>query len=139
MQKNRLMLHLLLLLSGVLLLAAGIFGFGESAKTVSGLCIGIGAGLAGMNVAHLIIGYYYKKHPDAEKQSDIEAQDERNVAITDKAKAKAFDLTRKLLIIVPFLLILADSPLWITLAAVGVYTFSFGLQIYFTMRLSREM
>lgn len=139
MQKNRLMLYVLLLLLGVLLLAAGLFGFGESAKTVSGMCIGIGAGLIGMNTAHFIIDFYYKRHPDAQKQSVIEAQDERNVALTDKAKAKAFDLNNKVLMLVPFLLILADSPLWITLSAVGVYLFGFGAQIYFTMRLSREM
>lgn len=139
MPNKRLMLYALMLLLGVVILAAGLFGLDESAKTVSGMCIGIGAGLVGMNVAHFIIGFYYKRHPAAQKQSVIEANDERNITITDKSKAKAFDLTIKLLILIPFLLILADSPLWMTLSAVGVYLFGYGAQIYYTIRLNKEM
>jgi hypothetical protein len=134
-----------LLLLGVVLLAAGIFGglvFGKTSRTATGilgLCVGIGIGLIGMNVVNLIISLYYKKHPDLKKLSDIDSKDERNISINTKAKANAFDITIKALIIVPFLLILADSPLWMTLAAVGIYFFGFCVQIYYTIRYNKEM
>ncbi|MGG6313565.1 hypothetical protein [Paenibacillus macerans] len=139
MKKNRAVLQTVLLLLGMIVLAVGLAGISGMTRTWAGLCTGVGAGLIGMNVANLIIGAYYRNHPEVQKQSDIEAKDERNVTITNKAKAKAFDLTLKVLIIVPFLLILADSPLWMTLAAVGVYLFGFGAQIYFMMRYGKEM
>lgn len=139
MKKNRVVSQTVLLLLGMIMLAAGLKGIGGMTKMAAGLCTGMGGGLIGLSIANLFIGAYYRRHPEAQKQSDIEAQDERNVALTDKAKAKAFDLNNKVLMLVPFLLILANSPLWITLSAVGVYLFGFGAQIYFTMRLSREM
>lgn len=137
--------NIIFLLLGVVLLAAGIVGSfvfdktSRAATGVLGLCIGIGAGLIGMNVANLIIRLYYKSHPDIKKQSDIDSKDERNISINTKAKAKAFDITIKALIIVPFLLILADSPLWMTLAAVGIYLYGFSVQIYYTLRYNKEM
>lgn len=139
MKKNGLTRNLVSLVLGIVVLAIGIFVINDNLKTVAGLCIGIGAGLMGMNVALLIINLYYKKHPDTKKQSDIESKDERILAITDKAKAKAFDFTVKILIIVPFLLILADSSLWMVLATVALYLFGFGVQIYYTIRYSKEM
>ncbi|WMJ89240.1 hypothetical protein [Anaerocolumna sp. MB42-C2] len=139
MKKNHVTRCIFLILLGVIVLAVGIFVISENLKTISGLCIGIGAGFISMNVANLIIILYYKKHPDLKKQSEIESKDERTVAITNKAKAKAFDITVRALIIIPFLLILADSPLWMTLASVALYSFGFGAQIYFTIRYSKEM
>ncbi len=134
-----------LLLMGVVLLAAGIAGifvFDKTSRMITGLiglCVGIGSGMIGMNVANLLIRSYYKKHPDIKKQSDIDAKDERTIFIHTKAKAKAFDITIKTLIAVPFLLIIADSPLWMTLTAVGIYVFAFGVQLYYTVQYNKEM
>lgn len=135
----------LLMLLGIVLVAAGIIGsfvFEKTSRTVTGaigLCTGVGAGLISMNVAALIIRLYYKKHPDIKKQSDIDLKDERNISINMKAKAKAFDITIKTLIIIPFLLILTNSPLWMILAAIGIYLFGFSVQIYYMIRYNKEM
>lgn len=139
MKQNKITNIIFLTLLGVILLAAGIFVFSKTSKTLTGLCIGIGSGLIAMNLANLTINFYYKKHPDQKKQSDIESKDERNISINMKAKAKAFDITIKALMLVPFLLILADSPLWMTLTAVGIYLFGFCVQIYYTVQYNKEM
>lgn len=139
MKQSKIKNFIFLMLLGVILLVVGFFIISVTSKTVSGLCIGIGAGLIGMNVANLLISLYYKKHPDIKKQSDIDSKDERSISINIRAKAKAFDITIRALIIVPFLLILTDSPLWMTLATVGLYLFGFGIQIYYTIRYNKEM
>jgi uncharacterized Tic20 family protein len=139
MKKNQFGTQIMLIILGAVLLIVGIVVIDESSKTVSGLCVGIGAGLIGMNIANLLIDLYYRKHPEIKKQVDIDARDERSLAITCKAKAKAFDITVILLIVVPFLLILAGSPLWVILATIGVYLFGFCAQIYFTIQLGKEM
>ncbi|WP_019850001.1 hypothetical protein [Desulfitobacterium sp. PCE1] len=131
--------YIIFILLGVIVLAVGIFVIDDNLKTIAGLCIGIGAGLIGMNVANLIMNLYYKKHPAIKKQSDIESKDERTVAITNKAKAKAFDIMIKILIVIPFLMVLIDLPLWMILATVALYVFGFCVQIYLTIRYSNEM
>lgn len=127
------------LVFGIVLAAAGLLLFGSMPKTVSGLCLGIGSGLAGMSAANLVMASYYKKHPALQKQARIDAQDERTLAITNKAKARAFDITRYILIGVAFLYILADAPLWMTLLIVGVYVFGSVLQFCHMAKLNNEM
>ncbi|NLG49498.1 MAG: hypothetical protein GX552_05230, partial [Chloroflexi bacterium] len=56
------------------------------------VCIGIGAGLFGGNLGAAIGVYLLKKDPNAAKQKEIEVNDERNIVISNKAKAKAYDL-----------------------------------------------
>ncbi|WP_312105713.1 hypothetical protein [Lachnoclostridium sp.] len=139
MKQNKIKNIIFLMLLGAILLVVGIFVIGDTSKTVSGLCLGIGAGLISMNAANLLISLYYNKRPDIKKQSDIDSKDERNISINMKAKAKAFDITIRSLIIIPFLLILTDSPLWMTLAAICIYLFGFSMQIYYTIRYNKEM
>lgn len=139
MKSNHATRYIIYILLGVIVLAVGIFVIRDNLKSVAGFCIGIGAGLIGMNVASLIMNLYYKKHPAIKKQSDIESKDERTVAITNKAKAKAFDIMIKILIFIPFLMILIDLPLWMILAAIALYILGFCLQTYLTIRYSKEM
>lgn len=128
-----------LLVLGVVLVAAGLSIIGHVQKSVVGVCLGVGSGLIAMNLVNLAVYRYYKKRPDLEKQSRIDAHDERMIAITARAKAKAFDVLIWTLIAFPFVLILADVPLWQTLATVAIYVFGYCVQLYYTGRLSREM
>jgi hypothetical protein len=43
------------------------------------------------------------------------------------------------LIVIPFLLILMDMPLWLTLSSVAVYLIGFTMQIGYTIQYSKEM
>lgn len=109
------------------------------ARNVSGVCIGVGAGLIGMSIANLLIIRYYAKHPALKKQQDIEAGDERSVSINNLSKAKAFDITINAMVILPFIMILADSPLWMTLAVVAFYVFSYSIRYYYIVKYSKVM
>lgn len=129
----------LLLVLGGLLLTAGVFALTDAPKQVVGLCFGGGAGLIGMTLANGLIARYYYKHPQYKKQSNIDAKDERSVAITHRAKAKAFDLTILLMMLYPFVLILTDAPLWMIFIPIAIYLIGFFFQIGYTIKYGKEM
>ncbi|AKG37118.1 hypothetical protein [Paenibacillus durus] len=139
MKKGSAVRNAIVLATGILLLGAGLLGVGDMARNVSGLCIGIGSGLIGMSIANLIMIRYYAKRPAIKRQQEIEAGDERSVSINNLSKAKAFDITVKIMMLIPFLLILADSPLWITLAVVAFYLFSYSIRYYYLVKYSKVM
>jgi uncharacterized membrane protein len=124
---------------GLVLIASGLLIVGESLKTISGLCLGIGAGLFGVNIGKLVMYQYYKKNPKLEKQQKIELRDERTVAIRNRAKAKAYDIAAIVLMIIPLLLIIMGSPLYLVLSVIAFYLFVFGMQIFFTVKYDKEM
>ncbi|WP_151736076.1 hypothetical protein [Paenibacillus tengchongensis] len=128
-----------LLILGVLLAAAGLLAAWNGAEVWAGLGLGIGAGLIGSNTAMLLTRRYYRKRPEQERQKRIDSGDERSMAIRYQAKAKAFDRMIIVMIVVPFLLIAAQSPLWLVLAAVGLYLLAYLLQIVYTMKLGKQM
>ena len=81
-----------LTLVGVILLAVGSFVLSKTSKTVSGLCIGIGAGLIGMNVSNLIIGLYYRKHPDIKSRVTLTPMMNAIFQLTRKQRQKSLTL-----------------------------------------------
>ena len=84
--------------AGIFLLAGGLYLI----KTVSDpqgilltlpyVCIGIGCGLFGHGMGSILSQRIMQKHPQMQKQMEIEQRDERNIAIADRAKGKAFDM-----------------------------------------------
>ena len=139
MKNNHATRYIIFILLGAIVLVVGFSLTGDNLKSVSGLCIGVGAGLIGMNVANFVMNHYYRKHPDIKKQSEIETRDERTMTITHKAKAKSFDIMIKILIIIPFIMIIFDLPLWMILSTIALYVFGFCMQIYLTIRYNKEM
>ncbi|QWU16541.1 hypothetical protein SAMN04487895_107163 [Paenibacillus sophorae] len=139
MKKSSAARNVILLVIGILLLASGLLEVGDMARNVSGLCIGVGSGLIGMSIANLIMIRYYAKHPAFKRQQEIEAGDERSIAINNLSKAKAFDVTINAMMLIPFVLILADSPLWLTLAVVAFYVFSYSIRYYYIVKYSKVM
>ena len=139
MKTNKLAIHVFLMVLGAIIIAASGLLLNKLPDCVIGTGFGIGAGLCGMSIANLIIQLYYKRHPAIKKQSDIEARDERTLAINHKAKAKAFDYTINLLMVYPFLMILADLPLWLIFTTIGIYLFGAGAQFFFIIRYNKEM
>ena len=98
MRRNRNRMYALLSAIGFILFAAGlvVIKFSQDAegilRTLPYICIGIGAGVFGYNFGELMKNLAVRKDPQAAKQIEIEAKDERNIAISNKAKAKAYDL-----------------------------------------------
>lgn len=139
MKGNRSPLFWLLIALGGASVVAALLMINHAPKTIVGVCVGVGSGLIAQSVVHLIRIRYYATHPEQARQASIDARDERTIAVTTRAKAKAFDFTIALLIAFPFVLILADAPLWQTLAVIAIYVLGYAAQLHYTVRFSREM
>lgn len=73
------------------------------------------------------------------KQSEIDYKDERNEMIRNKAKAKCYDIIQWTIMIVAWITIFADFPLWITLTLVGVFILKSILDLYLMNKYNNEM
>jgi Flp pilus assembly protein TadB len=127
------------LIAGVALVALSFLFTDDSIKAVGGVMIGVGAGLTGMSLASLLMKRYEKKHPDIARQNQIEQGDERNKMIHTRARATAGTVIQWLVIILAFVLILADAPLWQTLTVVGVFVAYHVLFLVLTVRYQKLM
>ena len=105
----------------------------------SGILLGTGAGFLGANIAKLYFISLEKKNPDIIKENEIELKDERNVLILQKAKAKSADITQWLIMLVAYLEILVNAPLWITLVTIGIFVLYNIIQIYYVNKFNKEM
>lgn len=60
--------------------------------TISYILIGIGCGIFGHFMGNLIKYFSTKNHEELERKIQIDKNDERNILIAEKSKAKAYDL-----------------------------------------------
>ena len=105
----------------------------------SGILLGTGAGVIGASIAKLYSINLEKKNPDMIKENEIELQDERNVLIRQRAKAKSADITQWLIMIIAYLEIFVNAPLWIILLTVGIFVLYNIIQIYYVNKFNKEM
>ena len=83
---------------GLLLLAVSLYLIKTSndpqgiMRTLPYVCIGIGCGLFGHGIGNVISERGFNNYPELKRQLDIEKNDERNVAIANRAKGKSFDM-----------------------------------------------
>lgn len=124
---------------GILLIVLAIALNGRVPDTVSGPLIGVGAGLAGMGISMWRLILWEKKDPVRWKQNEIESKDERNVIIRFRAKAVAGEVLQWTVIAAAWAAVFLDVPLWIILAAVGLFLFKIILEICLTARYQKEM
>ena len=105
----------------------------------SGILLGTGAGVIGASIAKLYSINLEKKNPDMIKENEIELQDERNVLIRQRAKAKSADITQWLIMVIAYLEIFVNAPLWIILLTVGIFVLYNIIQIYYVNKFNKEM
>ena len=105
----------------------------------AGILLGTGAGVIGASIAKLYTINLEKKNPDMIKENEIELQDERNVLIRQRAKAKSADITQWLIMIIAYLEIFVNAPLWIILLTVGIFVLYNIIQIYYINKFNNEM
>lgn len=60
--------------------------------TIPYIFIGVGCGIFGLFMGNLIKYFSTKNHEELERQIQIDKNDERNILIAEKSKAKAYDL-----------------------------------------------
>lgn len=105
----------------------------------AGILLGTGAGVIGASIARLYFIRLEKKNPDIIKQNEIELKDERNVLIREKAKAKSADIMQWLIMIIAYITIFVNAPLWMTLLAIGIFVLYIIIQIYYINKFNKEI
>ena len=136
---------LFLTIMGLALLAAGLY-FIKTIEDPEGMlralpyiCVGLGCGVFGHGMGEIISQRAIKNSPATAKQIEIDKKDERNVAITNRAKAKAYDM----MVFVLGALMLAFALMGIDMVAVllfvFVYLFVQGYAIYYRCKYDKEM
>ncbi|MGE4276752.1 MAG: DUF6442 family protein [Lawsonibacter sp.] len=101
--------------------------------------VGLGCGIFGHGTGDLISRRAMKSSPELARKLEIEKNDERNVAISNRAKAKAFDIMFPVFgaLMVAFALMGVD--LAVTLLMVFAYLFVAGCGIYYRCKYDKEM
>lgn len=103
------------------------------------VCIGVGCGVFGYGMGNLVSDKAIQNYPDIKRQKEIEEKDERNIAISSRAKAKAYDIMTFVFgaLMVSFALMGADMiPI---LLFVFTYLFIQGYAIYYRCKYEKEM
>ena len=133
------------LIMGLLLLAVSLYLIKTSndpqgiMRTLPYVCIGIGCGLFGHGMGNVISELAINSYPELKRQLDIEKNDERNAAIANKAKGKAFDVMTWVFsaLMVSFALMGIDTVA--VLLLVFAYLLVHGFAIHYRFKFDKEM
>ena len=131
---------------GILLAGLGFFLLKEVSLPETGLfralpyvCIGLGCGAFGHGLGDILSRQALKSDPSLAKRIQVEQEDERNIALSNRAKGKAFDL---MLYVFGALLVcfaLMEIDLAALLLLVAAYLFVVGSSIYYRLKYEKEM
>ncbi len=133
---KKMSLYIVFAILAFCLLLAGFF---VEVKKISGLMIGIGAGVFSYSISLLVNMLYLQKHPEYQKQSTIELKDERNIMIRNHAKAKAADIMQWVIVALTYVSILLSLPLWFTLLVVMLVPAYNIIVMVYTNKYQREL
>lgn len=139
------MKNVILVLLGIILSVSGIYLVKRNInlegimRVFPYICIGIGCGLFGQGMGDFISKKAIQANPSIEKQLEIERNDERNKAISNKAKAKSYDI----MTFVFGALMIAFALMGVDMAAILILVFAYlfvqGSDIYYHNKFSKEM
>lgn len=144
MMKKKTLSYLVAMI-GILLLATGLVLL-KSVSEPQGImlalpyiCIGLGCGVFGHGLGDIVSHQVTRKNPQLQKQIEIEKNDERNIVISNQAKAKAYDIMLYVFgaLMVSFALMSADVV--VILLLVFAYLFVVGFFIYYLNKYNKEM
>ena len=127
------------IMAGIVLLALAVLLDGRVSDALGGMLCGMGSGLLALSGSTLLNLRHEAKHPEMARQHDIEQKDERNVAIRNRAKAVSGEALQWSVLAAAWLSIGLDAPLWVPLAATGVFVAKSVLELYLMVRYEREM
>ncbi|OMF92592.1 hypothetical protein [Paenibacillus sp. FSL R7-0337] len=135
----------LLVIAGLLLLAGSLYLIRTVQdpqgimRTLPYICIGLGSGVFGSGMGELIGQRALKQSPATAKELEINKNDERNIAIATRAKAKAYDMMVYIFGALMLALALMETELTVVLLLVFAYLFTIGYGIYYRFKYDREM
>lgn len=130
---------------GVVLLAGGVYFI----KTIEApqdmlvalpyICVGLGCVIFGHGLGEIVLQRAMKSAPAAAKQLEIDKKDERNLAIANQAKAKAYDM----MVFVFGALLISLALMGIDLLVLLLFAFTYMLIIaystYYRFKFNKEM
>lgn len=135
----------LIALLGLLLLGAGLLMIKLISEPqgillpLQYVLMGVGCGVFGSGIGNIVNNRVMRKNPDIKKKEEIEIRDERNIAVRNSAKAKAYDI----MVFVFSALMLAFALMQVEAAPilmlVFAYLFVIGARIYYQVKFNKEM
>ena len=142
MKKSR--WNVLFVLLGLLAVTAGLWllrGGADlaAARALPYVCIGVGCGLFGQGAGELLAARAVRGDPALQKRLEVERTDERNRAISDRAKGKAFDRMTFVYSALMLTFALMKVELAAVLLLVAAYLFVEFSAVYDRCRLEKEM
>ncbi len=143
MKKN--VLNYVVTILGLLLLAAGLYLLKIAddpqgiMTTLPFIFIGLGCGVFGHGMGELLSNRAVRSNPELAKKISIENNDERNIAISNKSKAKAYDMMIFVFGALQISFALMGIDLAATLLLIAAYLFVVGFGIYYRIKLDKEM
>jgi hypothetical protein len=133
------------MITGLLFLAAGLYLIRTTGdpqgllRVLPYLCIGVGSGLFGHGMGEIVSARAMKSDPELRRKLEIERKDERNIAIANRAKGKAFDMMTYVFSALMLAFALMEVDLAPLLLLVFAYLFVHGTAVYYRIRFDREM
>ena len=127
---------------GLLVLAAGLVMvkmYELGTQTAPYLCIGLGCGVFGQGLGELLTRRSEKGHPELARQREIEENDERNIALRDKAQAKAYRIMLPVFGALFFAFGLMQVELRVILLLVAAYLYICACSVYYSEKYRKEM
>lgn len=141
--KNK--VNYLLILLGVILAALGLTLIKTTVnpqgmlRALPYVCIGLGSGLFGHGMGEVLCDRALRGSPEIKRNLEIEQQDERNIAIANRAKGRAFDQ----MTFIFGALMVSFALMGVELAAVLLLVFAYllvqGFALYYRFKFEREM
>ena len=143
MKKNR--MDYIMTVIGLLMLGSGLFLVKTIAdpqgimKALPYICVGLGCGIFGHSMGNVISRKALKNSPDIQKQLEIDKNDERNVAIGNSAKAKAYDMMIFVFGALMLSYALMDIDIIVVLLLVFAYLFVIAYGLYYRFKYDKEL
>ncbi len=123
----------------VLLIAGALCVKTMNAQAFPYVCIGLGCGLFAHGLGGRIENHAVRSDPVLARRMEIEKNDERNTAISNGSKAKAFDLTLYVFTALMLAFCLMNVETTVILLLTAAYLVVTGYWIYCRIQMDKKM
>ena len=131
--------HYIVSIAGGILLIKTLENPNDFILTLSYICIGVGCGIFGHGMGNFVTIKTIQNNPEIKKQMDIVRKDERNIAISNRAKAKAYDLMTYSFGALLLIFTLMGVDLIPLLLLVFIYLLIQIYAVYYRIKFDKEM
>jgi Flp pilus assembly protein TadB len=103
------------------------------------ICFGLGCAILGHGIGEIIVRHAMNNNPAAAKQLEIDKKDERNLAIANRAKAKAYDMMSFMFGALILSIALMGIDILLVFLMVFTYLFILVYNSYYRFKYNKEM